>query len=52
MVVEPGMRVLYLEGTLRAEYGALVDRFLAKDPDLEFYSLVQTRRTCSSNART
>jgi uncharacterized membrane protein len=42
-VVEPGMHVLYIEGTLRAEYGALVDRFLAKDPDLEFYSLVQTR---------
>lgn len=43
VVVEPGLRVLYLEGTLRAEYGALVDRFLAKDPDLEFCSLVQTR---------
>ncbi|MEE8451203.1 MAG: glutamine amidotransferase [Thermoguttaceae bacterium] len=42
-VVEPGIRVLYLEGTLRAEYGALVDRFLAKDPDLEFCALVQTR---------
>lgn len=42
-VVEPGMRVLYVEGTLRAEYGALVDRFLAKDPDLEFCALVQTR---------
>ena len=34
---------LYVEGTLRAEYGALVDRFLAKDPDLEFCALVQTR---------
>jgi uncharacterized membrane protein len=43
LVVEPGIRVLYLEGTLRTEYGALVDRFLAKDPDVEFYSLVQTR---------
>ena len=43
LVVEPGIRVLYIEGTLRAEYGALVDRFLAKDPDLEFCSLVQTR---------
>lgn len=43
LVVEPGIRVLYIEGTLRAEYGALVDRFLAKDPDVEFYSLVQTR---------
>ena len=43
MVVEPGIRLLYLEGTLRAEYGALVDRVLAKDPDLEFCALVQTR---------
>jgi uncharacterized membrane protein len=43
LVVEPGIRVLYIEGTLRAEYGALVDRFLAKDPDVEFYALVQTR---------
>ncbi|TSA39613.1 hypothetical protein D4R30_00815 [archaeon] len=43
MVVEPGMRVLYLEGKLRDEYGALVQRFLAKDPDLQFYSLVRTR---------
>jgi uncharacterized membrane protein len=42
-VVEAGIRVLYLEGTLRAEYGAVVDRFLAKDPDLEFCALVQTR---------
>jgi uncharacterized membrane protein len=43
LVVEPGIRVLYVEGTLRAEYGALVDRFLVKDPDLEFCALVQTR---------
>jgi uncharacterized membrane protein len=43
VVIEPGLKVLYLEGTLRAEYGALVDRFLAKDPDLEFCALVQTR---------
>ena len=43
LVVEPAIRVLYLEGTLRPEYGALVDRFLAKDPDLEFSALVQTR---------
>ncbi len=43
LVVEPGIRVLYVEGTVRAEYGALVQRFLAKDPDLEFYALVQTR---------
>ncbi len=42
-VTEAGIRVLYIEGTLRAEYGALVDRFLAKDPDLEFCALVQTR---------
>ncbi len=42
-VVEAGIRVLYIEGTLRAEYGALVDRFLSKDPDLEFCALVQTR---------
>jgi len=43
LVVEAGIRVLYLEGTLRAEYGALVQRFLSKDPDLEFCSLVRTR---------
>ncbi|MHB1033163.1 MAG: glutamine amidotransferase [Pirellulales bacterium] len=43
LVIEPGIRVLYIEGTLRAEYGALVDRFLAKDPDLAFHALVQTR---------
>ena len=42
-VVDSKIRVLYLEGTLRAEYGALVRRFLSKDPDLEFCSLVQTR---------
>lgn len=44
LVVEPGIRVLYIEGTLRAEFGAIVDRFLAKDPDLEFAALVQTRK--------
>ncbi|HLN32117.1 MAG TPA: glutamine amidotransferase [Gemmataceae bacterium] len=43
-VVDARIRVLYLEGTLRAEYGALVDRFLSKDPDIEFCALVQTRR--------
>jgi uncharacterized membrane protein len=43
LAVEAGIKVLYIEGTLRAEYGALVDRFLAKDPDLEFYALVQTK---------
>ena len=37
------LHVLYVEGTLRAEYGALVNRFLAKDPDLGFCALVQTR---------
>jgi uncharacterized membrane protein len=43
-VVEARIRVLFLEGALRAEYGALVDRFLSKDPDIEFCALVQTRR--------
>ena len=40
-VVDSKIRVLYIEGTLRAEYGALVQRFLSKDPDLEFCALVQ-----------
>jgi len=44
LVVEPAIRVLLIEGTLREEYGALVGRFLAKDPDLEFCALVQTRK--------
>ena len=44
LVIEPGIRLLYLEGTLRAEYGTLVQRFLSKDPDIEFCSLIQTRR--------
>lgn len=44
LVVEAQIRVLYLEGTLRAEYGAIVDRFLSKDPNVEFYALVQVRR--------
>lgn len=43
VVAESGLRVLYIEGSLRKEYGALVDRFLAKDPNLEFCALVQTR---------
>jgi uncharacterized membrane protein len=43
LIVEAGLRVLYIEGSLRAEYGALADRFLAKDPNLEFCALVQTR---------
>jgi uncharacterized membrane protein len=42
-VVDSRIRVLYIEGTLRAEYGALVQRFFSKDPDLEFCALVQTR---------
>lgn len=43
LVVEPGIRVLYIEGTLRQEYGAISERFLSKDPDLEFCALIQTR---------
>ena len=42
-VHEAEISVLYIEGTLRAEYGALVDRFLSRDPDLEFCALVQIR---------
>ncbi len=42
-VVEARLKVLYLEGTLRAEFGAIVQRFLSKDPDIEFCALVQTR---------
>lgn len=44
LVVEPGIRVLYIEGTMRAEIGAIVGRFLAKDPDLEFCALWQTKQ--------
>ncbi len=43
LVVEPGMRVFYLEGTLRPETGAITERFLSKDPDLQFYAMVQTK---------
>jgi len=43
LVVEPGIRVLYLEGTLRTEYGAIVERFLSKDPDVQFCALVRTK---------
>lgn len=43
LVIDSRMRVLYVEGTLRAEYGALVGRFLTKDPNVEFCALVQTR---------
>jgi len=43
MVTDSRIRVLYIEGTLRSEYGALVGRFLSKDPNIEFCALVQTR---------
>ncbi|MFW6170428.1 MAG: glutamine amidotransferase [Planctomycetota bacterium] len=43
LVQDARIRVLYLEGTLRSEYGALVGRFLSKDPNIEFCALVQTR---------
>jgi len=44
MVTEPGLRVLYIEGTTRREYGAISSWFLAKDPDIEFCSMYQTRQ--------
>ncbi len=43
LVIEARIRVLYIEGTLRAEYGAVVGQFLSKDPNIEFCALVQTR---------
>jgi uncharacterized membrane protein len=43
MVVESRLRVLYVEGGIRAEYGALVGRYLAHDPAVAFLALVQTR---------
>ena len=43
LVIEARIRVLYIEGTLRAEYGVLVGRFLSKDPNVEFCALVQTK---------
>lgn len=43
LVHDARIRVLYLEGTLRSEYGALVGRFLSRDPNIEFCALVQTR---------
>lgn len=43
LVHDARIRVLYLEGTLRQEYGALVGRFLSKDPNIEFCALIQTR---------
>ncbi len=42
-VTEAGIRVLYIEGTVRPEFGAVVGRFLAKDPDLEFCAMYQSR---------
>jgi uncharacterized membrane protein len=43
LVTDSRIRILYVEGTLRSEYGALVGRFLGKDPNVEFCALVQTR---------
>lgn len=42
-IVDSRIRVLYLEGALRGEFGALVQRFLSNDPNIEFCALVQTR---------
>ena len=50
MVVEPGIRVLYIEGTTRARVRSPFLRSLAKDPDLEFCSMYQTRQKPSSAA--
>ena len=49
MVVEPGIRVLYIEGTLRSRVRRDRPRFLTKDPDLEFCSLVLTKRNVFLN---
>lgn len=35
--------MLYIEGTVRPEFGAIVGRFLTKDPDLEFCAIYQSR---------
>ena len=43
MVVDSRLKVLYIEGGLRAEYGTLVGRYLARDPAVEYLALVQTR---------
>lgn len=43
VVVDARLRVLYVEGGIRAEYGTLVGRYLSHDPALEFLALVQTR---------
>lgn len=43
VVVDSRLRVLYVEGGIRAEYGTLVGRYLAHDPTVEYLALVQTR---------
>ena len=37
VVTATKIRVLYVEGALRSEYGVIVDSFLAKYPDLEYF---------------
>lgn len=44
MVVEPGLRVLYIEGTTRMEYKGISSWFLAKDPDIEFVAMFQNKQ--------
>lgn len=43
VVIDRRLRVLYVEGGVRAEYGTLVGRFLAHDPSIEYLAVVQTR---------
>ncbi|MDO4559053.1 MAG: hypothetical protein Q4C47_08815, partial [Planctomycetia bacterium] len=43
VVLSKKIRVLYVEGSMRPEYGGITDRFLAKDPDLEFCTLLRTK---------
>ena len=43
VVVSQKIRVLCVEGSLRGEYGAITDRFLARDPDVEFCALLRTQ---------
>ena len=43
VVVDTRMRVLYVEGGIRAEYGTLVGRYLAHDPTIEYLAMVQTK---------
>ena len=43
IVVDPRLKILYVEGGVRAEYGTLVGRYLAHDPTVQFLALVQTR---------